>query len=173
MFITSSADASQRHTVLPSCWLTSSARSAASHGHFSQFKSERQQTDVWPQPCVVCISAADCCHGPSKTSSGACLHSFISAADCCLGPLESATGACLHSSIFGLQYQGGGKWGRRRPRWLMVERTYLHSLWRASQAAHKSQATSDHPSTPLDRIPPMHKVSTHCTMLLFTDCSSA
>ncbi|KAL0043408.1 hypothetical protein WJX79_003790 [Trebouxia sp. C0005] len=55
------------------------------------------------------------------------------------------------------QYQGGGKWGRRRPRWLMVERTYLHSLWRASQAAHKSQATSDHPSTPLDRVPPMHK----------------
>ncbi|KAL0045726.1 hypothetical protein WJX82_002854 [Trebouxia sp. C0006] len=55
------------------------------------------------------------------------------------------------------QYQGGGKWGRRRPRWLMVERTYLHSLWRASQAAHKRQATSEHPSAPLDRIPPMHK----------------
>ncbi|DBA73425.1 TPA: hypothetical protein ACH3X1_011462 [Trebouxia sp. C0004] len=55
------------------------------------------------------------------------------------------------------QYQGSGKWGRRRPRWLMVERTYLHSLWRASQAAHKSQATSDYPSAPLDLVPPMHK----------------
>jgi len=43
----------------------------------------------------------------------------------------------------------------------MVERTYLHSLWRASQAAHKSQATCDHPSAPLDCIPPMHKVSMH------------
>ena len=55
----------------------------------------------------------------------------------------------------------------------MVERTYLHGLWRASQAAHKSHATSDHPSAPLDRIPPMHKVSTPCTMLLFTHCSSS
>ncbi len=73
----------------------------------------------------------------------------------------------MHSLVFGLQYQGSGKWGRRRPRWLMVERTYLHSLWRASQAAHKSQATSDHPSAPLDRIPPMHKVSMHCTMLSY------
>ena len=49
----------------------------------------------------------------------------------------------------------------------MVERTYLHSLWRASQAAHKRQATSDQPSAPLDRIPPMHKVSMHYTRLSY------
>lgn len=58
-----------------------------------------------------------------------------------------------------VQYgEGGGKWGRRRPRWLMVERAYLHNLWRASQAAHKWWATPDTPSAPLTSIPPMHKV---------------
>ena len=57
-----------------------------------------------------------------------------------------------------MQYAGEGKWGRRRPRWLMVERAYLHNLWRASQAAHKGWATQDNPSVPLSCIPPMHKV---------------
>ena len=68
-----------------------------------------------------------------------------------------------------LQYEQGGKWGRRRPRWLMVERAYLHNLWRASQAAHKWWATPDNPSAPLDCIPPMHKVSSHKSLhdLLF------
>ena len=60
-----------------------------------------------------------------------------------------------------LQYlDGGGKWGKRRPRWLMVERTYLHGLWRTSQAAHKANATADVPAVPLHLIPTMHKVRT-------------
>ena len=65
----------------------------------------------------------------------------------------------LTNHIAAVQYgEGGGKWGRRRPRWLMVERAYLHNLWRASQAAHKWWATPDTPSAPLTSIPPMHKV---------------
>lgn len=60
-----------------------------------------------------------------------------------------------------MQYlEGGGRWGKRRPRWLMVERTYLHGLWRTSQAAHKANATADAPAVPLHLIPTMHKVHT-------------
>ena len=65
----------------------------------------------------------------------------------------------LLNCTLGMQYgEGGSKWGRRRPRWLMVERTYLHGLWRASQAAHKAWATAECPSMGLMQIPVMHKV---------------
>lgn len=40
----------------------------------------------------------------------------------------------------------------------MVERTYLHGLWRASQAANKAWATTDSPAMTLEQIPVMHKV---------------
>ena len=81
---------------------------------------------------------------------------------------------CRTAFFFGaVQYgDGGGKWGRRRPRWLMVERAYLHSLWRASQAAHRWWATPDTPSAPLASIPAMHKVG-YDTWWATPDASSA
>lgn len=86
-------------------------------------------------------------------------------------PKIMSTGVLLTIGHFpflcAVQYgEGGGKWGRRRPRWLMVERAYLHNLWRASQAAHRWWATTDTPSAPLASIPTMHKVG-HTWLLLY------
>ena len=49
-------------------------------------------------------------------------------------------------------------WKRRRPRWLMVERAYLHLMFRISQARFRWWPTADHPEPTLDLIPPCYKV---------------
>ncbi|KAL4431419.1 hypothetical protein ABPG75_006675 [Micractinium tetrahymenae] len=50
---------------------------------------------------------------------------------------------------------GGGKWRRRRPRWLVAEKVFLNLEWRASQAAYRWWASLDMPAPPLDAIPPL------------------
>ena len=57
----------------------------------------------------------------------------------------------------------GGKWRRRRARWLMAERTSISGMWRASQAAYRPAVSTTHPRAKLELIPPTFKVHDSCT----------
>ncbi|KAK9835280.1 hypothetical protein WJX84_012367 [Apatococcus fuscideae] len=50
-------------------------------------------------------------------------------------------------------------WKRRRPRWLMVERAYLHLMFRTSQAKFRWWLTVDRPKATLDIIPGPYKAA--------------
>ena len=52
----------------------------------------------------------------------------------------------------------GGKWRRRRARWLMAERACITGVWRASQAAYRPAASTGYPCATLDMVPPTFKV---------------
>jgi len=45
----------------------------------------------------------------------------------------------------------------RRPRWLVVERVYLLTMWRASQRAHRWWATTACQAATLDMLAPEAK----------------
>lgn len=51
----------------------------------------------------------------------------------------------------------GGKWRRRRARWLMAERAYITGVWRASQAAYRPTVSTGYPCATLDMVPPTFK----------------
>ncbi|KAK9865395.1 hypothetical protein WJX84_009143, partial [Apatococcus fuscideae] len=50
-------------------------------------------------------------------------------------------------------------WKRRRPRWLMVERAYLHLMFRTSQARFRWWATAEHPDATLAMIADPYKAA--------------
>eukprot|EP00891_Asterochloris_glomerata_P001540 jgi/Astpho2/1540/fgenesh1_pg.00026_%23_29_t len=50
-----------------------------------------------------------------------------------------------------------GKWARMRPRWLTVERAYLHLLGRAGSSSHKWWATTAQPSPAVQTVPTIVK----------------
>ena len=57
-----------------------------------------------------------------------------------------------------LYLQEGARWRRRRPRWLLVERTFVGGLWRSSQAAFRGWATTTTTEATLPMLPPLYKV---------------
>ena len=57
-----------------------------------------------------------------------------------------------------LYLQEGARWRRHRPRWLLVERTFVGGLWRSSQAAFRGWATTTTTEATLPMLPPLYKV---------------
>ncbi|KAL6772361.1 hypothetical protein ACKKBG_A29920 [Auxenochlorella protothecoides x Auxenochlorella symbiontica] len=61
--------------------------------------------------------------------------------------------------LAGRLYVGAGlwdprrRWCRRRPRWLVAEKTFLSLRWRASQAAYRGAATAAAPAPALRQVP--------------------
>ncbi|KAK9818405.1 hypothetical protein WJX72_012161 [[Myrmecia] bisecta] len=56
-----------------------------------------------------------------------------------------------------LQDGKGEAWRKRRPRWLVAERCYLHGLWRAGQAQYYSWASTDQPAATVDTLAEPYK----------------
>ena len=72
-------------------------------------------------------------------------------------PVRHMGAGALNSPGAGAQGAGGAGWAVRRPRWLVVERVYLLTMWRASQRAHRWWATTACQAATLDMLAPEAK----------------
>eukprot|EP00873_Tetraselmis_striata_P035714 jgi/Tetstr1/455978/TSEL_042757.t2 len=68
---------------------------------------------------------------------------------------EAAVGGELYSGVLG--ELSPEAWKRHRPRWLTIERCFLHNLWRASQAAYRPWASTACLEPSLDMVPPAYR----------------
>ena len=50
---------------------------------------------------------------------------------------------------------------RHRPRWLAIERVYLHGLWRASQATYRPWITTSRCEPDMEMVPKAYRQTFH------------
>ena len=90
----------------------------------------------------------------------------------CRGPTGKVHRSDGHTMVVSCgPLQEGARWRRRRPRWLLVERTMVAGLWRASQAAFRGGwATTRTTEATLPMVPALYKVPRPFTLALWLCC---